>query len=71
VNDILNNPGGKPPRGSFRLDKANSKLFGVCSGIGNCFDVDPMLVRIAFVVLASLGFSSPLLLYLAIALIAD
>jgi phage shock protein C len=70
MNDILPN-NGKPPRASFRLDKGNAKVFGVCSGIGNYFDVDPMLVRIGFVAAALIGFGSPVLIYLAIALIAD
>lgn len=71
MNDITNSNGGKPPRGSFRLDKGNAKLFGVCAGIGNYFNIDPMLVRVGFVVAALVGAGSPLLIYLAIALIAD
>lgn len=71
MNNLTNNPGGKPPRGSFRLDKTNSKVFGVCAGIGDYFGVDTTLVRVAFVLGALLGFGSFLLIYLAIALIAD
>jgi phage shock protein C len=70
MNDIIPND-SKPPRESFRLDKRDAKVFGVCSGIGNYFDVDPMLVRIGFVVATLLGFGSPVLIYLAVALIAD
>ena len=71
MNNITNNPGGKPPGGSFRLDKSNGKLFGVCAGIANYFGIDAMLVRIGFVAGALLGFGSFILIYLAIALIAD
>lgn len=71
MNDIANANGNKPPRGSFRLDKGNAKLFGVCAGIGNYFGIDPMLVRISFVAATLIGFGSPGLIYLAIALIAD
>lgn len=71
MNDVTTPNGAKPPRGSFRLDKGNAKVFGVCAGIGNYFGVDAMLVRIGFVVAALLGLGSPLLIYLAVALIAD
>lgn len=70
MNDIRNS-GGTPPSRSFRLDKNNAKLAGVCSGIGNYFNIDPMLVRIGFVLATLFGFGSPILIYLAIALIAD
>jgi phage shock protein PspC (stress-responsive transcriptional regulator) len=65
MNDI------QPQREGFHLDKANGKVFGVCAGIGNYFGLDPMLVRIAFVLATLLGFGSPVLIYLAIALIAN
>ncbi|RNJ63505.1 MAG: PspC domain-containing protein [Porphyrobacter sp. IPPAS B-1204] len=71
MNDITGQSGGKPPRAGFRLDKSNGKIFGVCAGIGNHFGIDTMLVRIGFVAGALLGFGSFILIYLAIALIAD
>ncbi|UYV15320.1 PspC domain-containing protein [Porphyrobacter sp. ULC335] len=71
MNDIMGNSGGKPPRAGFRLDKADGKVFGVCAGIGNYFGVDTMLVRVGFVLATLLGFGSPVLIYLAVALIAD
>ncbi|MBI4547116.1 MAG: PspC domain-containing protein [Ignavibacteriae bacterium] len=45
------------------------KLFGVCSGIAEYFDIDPTIVRILFVfiVLASLGWG--LLLYIILAIL--
>ena len=60
-----------PSSTSFRLDRGNAKIFGVCGGIANYSNIDPMLVRIGFVVggLASLGTAA--LIYIAIALIAD
>jgi phage shock protein PspC (stress-responsive transcriptional regulator) len=70
MNDLLST-GSKPPRGSFHLDKGKAKVFGVCAGIGNYFGLDPLLVRIGFVAGTLLGFGSFLLIYLAIALIAD
>ncbi len=62
--------GGAPSRG-FRLDKYNGKIFGVCSGIANYFGIDPLIVRIGFAVGTIIGFGSLILVYLAIALIAD
>ena len=55
----------------FYLDKQNAKWKGVCAGIADYFGIDPMLVRIGFVAGTLLGFGTFLLVYLAIALIAD
>ena len=33
-----------------RLVKGEKKLFGVCSGLANYFDVDPTLVRALFLI---------------------
>jgi phage shock protein PspC (stress-responsive transcriptional regulator) len=46
-----------------RLVRGEKKIFGVCSGLANYFDVDPTLVRILFVV-AFLFAGTGLLLYL-------
>lgn len=56
---------------SFRLDKANGKFMGVCSGIASYTGWDANLVRIGFAVGTILGFGSLILVYLAIGLIAD
>jgi phage shock protein PspC (stress-responsive transcriptional regulator) len=58
------------PRG-FRLDKANAKFMGVCSGIADYFGWDATLVRIGFVAGTLLGFGSLLIIYLAVGLLAD
>lgn len=62
---------GGPPSRQFRLDKQNGKLWGVCAGIAEYFQIDPMWVRVLFVVGTLVGFGSFLLIYLAIGLIAD
>ena len=50
-----------------RLVKSgDKKIFGVCGGLGNYFDIDPTVVRIAFLV-AFFGFGSGLLVYLILA----
>jgi phage shock protein PspC (stress-responsive transcriptional regulator) len=55
----------------FHLDRANGKFLGVCAGIAAQFGWDPMLVRAAFVIGTLAGFGSAILIYLAIAIIAD
>ena len=59
------------PSSTFRLDRRHGRLMGVCAGIARYFDLDVMLVRIAFMLGTVLGFGSLLLIYLAIGLIAD
>ncbi|HAJ99047.1 MAG TPA: PspC domain-containing protein [Bacteroidales bacterium] len=52
-----------------RLVKGSEKwLFGVCSGIGNFFDVDPTIVRVLFVLFA-LFVGSGILAYIVLALL--
>jgi phage shock protein PspC (stress-responsive transcriptional regulator) len=70
VNELERNRSGAPSRG-FRLDRAEGKLFGVCAGIANYTNVDPLIVRAVFVAGTVFGFGSFVLIYLAIALLAD
>lgn len=35
---------------AFRLDRGNARVMGVCAGVGNATGIDPLLVRLAFVV---------------------
>jgi len=53
---------GNKRRRVFR-DPDNNILGGVCSGIGNYFDVDPLWIRLALVVMF-FGFGSGFLLYI-------
>ncbi len=59
------------PAKSFALDRSGGKLMGVCSGIARYFGIDATWVRVGFVLGTLLGFGSFILIYLAIALIAD
>jgi phage shock protein C len=59
------------PSRSFKLDRTNGKMMGVCAGIGRYFGIDTTLVRVGFVLGTLLGFGSFILIYLAIGLIAD
>jgi len=39
----------------FEVDRSESKLMGVCSGLGNAVGIDPTIVRIGFVVATIVG----------------
>lgn len=65
------NQGGlKAMNRKFHLDRSNRKLLGVSAGLGNYFDIDPLLVRLGFV-FGTLAFGLPLIIYFVIALVAD
>ncbi|WP_337827256.1 PspC domain-containing protein [Pseudonocardia sp. TMWB2A] len=55
---------------SFALDKQQAKFLGVCAGLARTLDVDPLWIRLAFVVSVLAGFGLPLILYFVIALLA-
>jgi len=46
----------------------DKKIFGVCSGLGNYFDIDPTLIRVLFLI-SFIIFGSGLLVYLILALV--
>ncbi|MBP6516800.1 MAG: PspC domain-containing protein [Chitinophagales bacterium] len=46
----------------------DKKIFGVCSGLGNYFEVDPTVIRIAFLLLF-FGLGTGLLIYLILAVV--
>ncbi|MGB3739449.1 MAG: PspC domain-containing protein [Pontixanthobacter sp.] len=71
MNDIEKKDRRSTRPDTFRLDRPNGKLWGVCSGIARHFDIDVTIVRIAFVLGTLLGFGSLILVYLAIGLIAN
>jgi phage shock protein PspC (stress-responsive transcriptional regulator) len=49
--------GDAPPRpaASLQLSRSDRKIAGVCGGLGKWLDVDPVFLRVAFVLLALLG----------------
>ncbi len=52
-----------------RLFKStDKKLFGVCGGLGEYFDIDPTFVRVLFLA-AFLMFGTGLLLYVVLAIV--
>ena len=71
MNDLDRKPAVRVPSNEFRLDRANGKIWGVCGGIANFAGIDPMIVRIAFVVAALVSVGTAAIVYAAIGLIAD
>jgi phage shock protein PspC (stress-responsive transcriptional regulator) len=67
----LEDRSGRGAPAKFHLDRADGKVFGVCAGLANYMNVDPMVVRLVFVAGTVFGFGSFVLIYLAIALLAD
>ena len=58
-------------RNRFYLDKSNSKVFGVCSGIADYTGLDVFWVRFGAIMLTLLGFGTVILAYLVAALLAN
>jgi phage shock protein PspC (stress-responsive transcriptional regulator) len=52
----------------LRLSATERKIAGVCGGLGQYFELDPVLFRVAFLVLAFIG-GLGILLYLALWLV--
>lgn len=71
MNRIGKGTNGGLPSKQFRLDRRNAKVWGVCGGVANYFGVDPTMVRILFILGTVIGFGSLILVYIAVALIAD
>lgn len=53
----------------FYRSSTDKKLGGVCGGLAEYFDIDPLLVRIAFLVLL-FGFGTGLLAYIILWILA-
>jgi phage shock protein PspC (stress-responsive transcriptional regulator) len=51
-----------------KLTKGEKKIFGVCSGLANYFDMDPTVMRIIFLV-ALFMFGTGILLYIILAFV--
>ncbi len=52
------------------LSRSSKKIaFGVCAGIADYVNVDPILIRLLFVLALFLGIGSPILVYIILACI--
>jgi phage shock protein C len=57
---------------TFRVDRENGKLAGVCAGIANQTGLDPLIIRAAFVIATVLGaFPWTLIAYGVLAMIGS
>lgn len=57
-----------PPR-KLALDREGGKIGGVCSGLARYFGIDPLVVRLLFVIGTVAGLGSLLLVYLVMWLV--
>jgi phage shock protein PspC (stress-responsive transcriptional regulator) len=57
---------GYEPRGRLYRNAADKVLGGVCSGLAHYFKIDPVVIRILFVIMVIGGFGSGILLYLVL-----
>jgi len=55
----------------LQLVKSEAKLLGVCAGLARWSGLDATIVRLGFVIATLIGFGSPILIYILIALIAS
>ena len=53
------------------MDKANKKILGVCAGLANWSGIDPLIVRLLFVITTLIGVGSPIIIYILLAMILD
>lgn len=51
----------------FEKDLDNAKIFGVCAGLSNYFNIDPFFLRVVFL-LTGWFFYFPVVLYLVLAI---
>ncbi|HUL94286.1 MAG TPA: PspC domain-containing protein [Burkholderiales bacterium] len=47
--------GERPPAAGLRLSGTDRKIAGVCGGLGEWLDIDPVFLRVAFILLALVG----------------
>ena len=55
---------------SFRLNKSEGKIMGVCAGLADYTGIDPLLIRVLTVLLTLCGVGSTILLYVLVGLLA-
>ena len=53
------------------MDKANKKILGVCAGLAKWSGIDPLMVRLLFVITTLIGVGSPIIIYILLAMILD
>ena len=56
---------------NFRKNRSQAMIFGVCAGLSDYFGIDRLWFRLGFIGLTFMGFGLPILLYVAIAILAN
>ncbi|MEF2175015.1 MAG: PspC domain-containing protein [Candidatus Absconditabacteria bacterium] len=56
-------------KGKVYRNSTNGIIFGVCEGLGDIFEIDPVWIRLLFVVLTIIGLGSMIIIYLILAII--
>jgi phage shock protein C len=64
-------PQPTPPTRQLRRSRTDRMLFGVCGGIGRHLGIDPVVVRVAFVLLAAFGGSGIIAYLIAFVVIPE
>jgi phage shock protein C len=59
----------QPKMKVLRRSVSDKKLFGICGGVGEYFDVDPTIIRIAYAIFTLLSGGAGILIYLLMYLI--
>ncbi|MGD1045857.1 MAG: PspC domain-containing protein [Bacteroidota bacterium] len=59
----------QPKTKALRRSIRDKKLFGICGGVGEYFDVDPTIIRIAYAIFTILSGGAGILIYLLMYLI--
>jgi phage shock protein C len=62
-------PNEQPKPKALRRSMSDKKLFGICGGAGEYFDIDPTIIRIAYAVFTVLSGGTGILIYLLMYLI--
>jgi phage shock protein PspC (stress-responsive transcriptional regulator) len=55
----------------FYRSKQDRWITGVAGGLGEYFDIDPILIRIGFILLAIIGYGTGILLYIVLAIFVE
>ncbi|MCC5934522.1 MAG: PspC domain-containing protein [Candidatus Cyclonatronum sp.] len=53
----------------LKRSTSDKMLFGVCGGLARHFDMDATLIRVIWAILVVVGWGSPILVYLIMAII--
>lgn len=49
--------------------KSEGKVWGVCAGLADYFNIDVTIIRLIFVITAVLGWGSPVLIYIILGIV--